>query len=369
MKAARVFQLTALALVVVSAVQVGWWLYDQHAYTVEKVQAARAAYAEQTAAAQALLDSGAAPERVRQLLPGIVIESGRATLAPELARALTTEEERRYRQYAWEGSFFLLALAACIAVIARALREEAHVREQQDSFLAMVSHQFKTPLASLQLSLETLALRTPSPQAARPLIDRMLADVARMEQMVTQILESARLERGRVELKSERLQLAAAVARVVGQLEERARHEQISISSDIAAALTVVSDPLALDVVVRNVLENALAAVKSAGGGHITLSAHATDHEVELLVRDSGVGFAPAEGTRLFQKFTRLRSGAGYYGTGLGLYIVRRLMELAHGRVSAHSDGVGQGASVRLTWPAAPAGDGVQSAAGQELQS
>ena len=369
MKAARVFQLTALALVVVSAVQVGWWLYDQHAYTVEKVQAARVAYAEQTAAAQALLDSGASPERVRQLLPGIVIEGGRATLAPELARALTTEEERRYRQYAWEGSFFLLALAACIAVIARALREEAHVREQQDSFLAMVSHQFKTPLASLQLSLETLALRTPSPQAARPLIDRMLADVARMEQMVTQILESARLERGRVELKYEPLQLAAAVGRVVGQLEERARHEHISISSDIAPALTVVSDPLALDVVVRNVLENALAAVKGAGGGRITLTARASDGEVELEVTDSGVGFAPAEGLRLFQKFTRLRSGAGYYGTGLGLYIVRRLMELAHGRVSAHSDGVGQGASVRLTWPAAPAGASAAQAAGQELSS
>jgi signal transduction histidine kinase len=368
MKAARVFQLTALALVVVSAVQVGWWLYDQHAYTVEKVRAARAAYAEQTAAAQALLDSGTAPERVRQLLPGIVVENGRATLAPELAQALTTEEERRYRQYAWEGSFFLLALAACIAVIARALREEAHVREQQDSFLAMVSHQFKTPLASLQLSLETLALRTPSPQAARPLIDRMLTDVARMEQMVTQILESARLERGRVELKSEPLQLAAAVARVVGQLEERARHEHIGISSDIAAALTVVADPLALDVVVRNVLENALAAVKSAGGGRITLSARATDDEVELVVRDSGVGFAPAEGTRLFQKFTRLHSGAGYFGTGLGLYIVRRLMELAHGRVSAHSDGVGQGASVHLTWPAAPAGALAAPVAGQELR-
>ncbi|HEY1873532.1 MAG TPA: HAMP domain-containing sensor histidine kinase [Steroidobacteraceae bacterium] len=369
MKAARVFQLTALALVVVSAVQVGWWLYDQHAYTVEKVRAAHAAYSEQTAAAQALLDSGAAPERVRLLLPGIVIQSGHATLAPELAQALTSEEERRYRQYAWEGSFFLLALAACIAVIARALREEAHVREQQDSFLAMVSHQFKTPLASLQLSLETLALRTPSPQAARPLIDRMLADVARMEQMVTQILESARLERGRVELKSERLQLAAAVARVVGQLEERARHEHISISSDIAPALVVVSDPLALDVVVRNVLENALAAVKSAGGGRITLSAHATDHEVELVVRDSGVGFAPAEGARLFQKFTRLRSGAGYFGTGLGLYIVRRLMELAHGSVSAHSDGVGHGASVHLTWPAASQSAGPQPAAGQEMRS
>jgi signal transduction histidine kinase len=371
MKATRVFQLTALALVVVSAVQVGWWLFDQHAYTVEKVSAARTAYTEQVAAAQALLDSGAAPARVQQLLPGIAISTGHASLAPALAEALTTEEHRRYRQYAWEGSFFLLALAACIAVIARALREEAHVREQQDSFLALVSHQFKTPLASLQLSLETLALRAPSPEAARPLIDRMLADLARMEQMVTQILESARLERGRVDLKSEPLQLAGAVARVTAQLEERARQEPISISVDIPSTLTVVSDPLALDVVVRNVLENALAAVRSAGGGRITLSARASEREVELLVRDSGVGFAPAESARLFQKFSRLRSGAsGYYGTGLGLYIVRRLMELADGRVSAQSDGPGKGASVRLIWPAAlvSAAAPPQPAAGQETR-
>jgi len=352
MKATRVFQLTALALVVVSAVQVGWWLFDQHVYTVEKVAAARTAYAEQAAAAQALLDSGATPQRVQQLLPGIVVAGGKATLAPELTAALTTEEQRRSRQYAWEGSFFLLALAACIAVIARALRAEAHVREQQDSFLALVSHQFKTPLASLQLSLETMALRAPSPEAARPLIERMLADLARMEQMVTQILESARLERGRVDLKPEPLQLAGAVQRVLAQLEERAQSERITITSDIAPALTVVSDPLALDVVVRNVLENALAAVKSAGGGHITLCARATGREVELQVADSGVGFAAAEGARLFHKFSRLR-GSTHYGTGLGLYIVRRLMEMADGRVSARSDGPGKGASVHLTWPAA----------------
>jgi signal transduction histidine kinase len=355
MKAPRVFQLTALALVLVSAVQVGWWLYDQHEYTVEKVRAARVAYAEQTAAAQALLDSGTSAPRVQQLLPGIIVSAGRAALAPQLTQALTSEENRRARQYAWEGSFFLLALAACIAVIARALRAETRVYAEQDSFLALVSHQFKTPLASLQLSLETLALRAPPPQAARTLIERMLADIARMELMVTQILESARLERGRVDFKSEPLQLAAAVARVVTGLEERARGERVAISSSIAADLYVVSDPLALDVVVRNVLENALAAVKSGGGGtgSIAISARAGNGEVELSVQDSGVGFQPADGARLFQKFTRLNSGAGYYGTGLGLFIVRRLMELAQGRVSAHSDGVGQGARLTLTWPAA----------------
>ena len=142
MKATRVFQITALALVLVSAIQVGWWLLDQHAYTVQKVRAAREAYTEQATAAQALLDGGASAQRVQQLLPAIVVSGGRATLAPHLEQALTTEEQHRDNQYAWEGAFFLLALALCMAVIARALRAEAHVHEEQDSFLALVSHQF-----------------------------------------------------------------------------------------------------------------------------------------------------------------------------------------------------------------------------------
>jgi len=355
MKATRVFQLTVLVLLVVSAVQVGWWIVDRHAQTHENVRAARAAYAEQTAAAQALIDAGVSAERVQALLPQIVIAGGHAALAPQVNEALRTEERRRDNQYAWEGSFFLLALGACIAVIARALRAEARVLEEQENFLALVSHQFKTPLASLQLSLETMALRTLSAEQSRTLIDRMLADLARMEAMVTQILESARLERGRVEFKSEPLELGAAVARVVAHLEERARQERVRVSCDIEPGLYVVSDPLALDVVVRNILENALAAVTPLGGGSIALSARALNGEVELSVRDSGVGFRPADGARLFERFTRLhpRGPGAQYGAGLGLFIVHRLMHLGQGRVSAHSEGVGQGAHFVLTWPAA----------------
>jgi signal transduction histidine kinase len=355
MKAARVYQLTTLVLVLVSVVQVGYWVFDQRSQAIEKVRVARSAYREQAAAAQALLDAGVGPERVQQLLPQLLINSGHAMLAPQTEEALRTEERRRLHQYAWEGAFFLLALAACIAVIARALRAEARVLEEQDHFLALVSHQFKTPLASLQLSLETMALRPLSPEQSRTLIDRMLADLARMEAMVTQILESARLERGRVDFKSEPLELGVAVQRVVAHLEERARQERISISCDLAPGLYVLSDPLALDVVVRNVLENALAAVTPAGGGSISISAQAGNGEVELSVRDSGVGFKPGDGARLFERFTRLHpQGTGtQYGTGLGLFIVQRLMQLARGRVSAHSDGVGQGARFVLTWPAA----------------
>jgi len=356
MKKTRVFQVTALALVLVAAVQVGWWLLDQRTRGFEKVRVERSLYGQQVNAAQALLDSGISPERVRGMLPNIVVSDGRAALAPEIDQTLLSEVHRRYKQYAWEGAFFILALGACIGVIFRALRAEARVRQEQDDFLALVSHQFKTPLASLQLSLETMAMRPLSQEQSRTLIDRMLSDLGRMEAMVTQILESVRLERGRVDLRSEPLELAGAVARVISHLEERAQKERITISIDIARGMYVLADPLALDVVVRNLVENAISAVTPIGGGTITLGARKLDGEVELSVRDSGVGFRPADGTRLFEKFTRLHPGGGssYYGTGLGLFIVSRLMQLAGGRVSAHSDGVGQGALFVLAWPVAP---------------
>ena len=354
MKTPRVFQLTALALVLVSAVQVGWWLFDQHHLAVAKLQEMRQVYAQQVIAAQALLDAGVSAARVSALLPGILVSHQHAALSPDVDRRLLTEERRRIEQYAWEGSFFIIALAACIAVIARALRAEARVLEEQESFLALVSHQFKTPLASLQLSLETMAMRSLSPEQSRTLIERMLSDLGRMEGMVTRILESMRLDRGRIELRSEPVELAGAVARVIAAFEARAARDRIGISADIERELQVLADPLALDVILRNVLENALAAVAPVGGGTIVLTGRRTDGEIELAVRDSGVGFRPADAARLFQKFTRLHPGGGgsRFGTGLGLYIVRRLMQLAGGRVGAESAGAGQGATFVLVWPA-----------------
>ena len=366
MKAPRVFQLTALALVLVSAVEVGWWLLDQHRFAVDKVREMHQAYAQQVIAAQALLASGATGAFVSKLLPDVIVTNGRAALSPDVDRQLLAEERRHIAQYAWEGSFFIIALAACIAVIARALRAEARVIQEQESFLALVSHQFKTPLASLQLSLETMAMRPLSPEHGRALIERMLADLARMESMVTRILESMRLDRGRIDLRGEPVDLGAAVARVVAGFEERAAKDRIAVSTDIEHGLQVMADPLALDVILRNLLENALAAVAPVGGGSIAFTGRRTGGEVELAVRDSGVGFRPSDAARLFRKFTRLHPGGGSsrFGTGLGLYIVRRLMQLAGGRVSAQSAGVGQGATFVLAWPAAGPQDSSRGAAG-----
>lgn len=357
MKATRVFQLTALALVVVAAVQVGWWLFDQRSYARERVQESRTLHAQEIAAARHMLAAGTPAGEVATLFPDLELAAGEVRIAPARARALDEEVTRRMHQYLWEGGFFLLALFACITVIARALREEVNVIREQENFLALVSHQFKTPLASLQLSLETMAMRPLTAEQSRTLIERMLADLARMAAMVSQILESVRLERGRVELRREPIDLAAAVTRVLSQYEERARREKIDLQADVARGLYVLGDPLATDVIVRNLIENALAAVTAVGGGRVRCEARRVGAEVELTVRDSGVGFRPADGARLFKKFTRLHPAGGsrYYGTGLGLFIVRRLMQLGGGSVTAHSDGIGQGARFVLTWPATSA--------------
>jgi signal transduction histidine kinase len=357
MKTTRVFQLTALVLVVISVVTIGWWVIDLRSFIITKTQESRALYAQEVTAAQALLDSGRSAEDVRRLLPRVTLTGGRAIASEEVLAAYDNEQATKVRQYVWESAFFLLALGACVAVISRALRAETRVLQEQDHFLAMVSHQFKTPLASLQLSLETMSMRTLSPADQRSLIDRMLSDIGRMESLVTRILDTVRLERGRVDLRSEPIDLGSAVARVVGQLSDRASRDRIAFAVEVPKGLEVLADPLAVDVVIRNLLENALAAVGPVGGGTVTLSARRLDGEIELTVRDSGVGFRPEDSSQLFQKFSRLHPGGGSsaYGTGLGLFIVRRMMQLAGGRVSARSGGVGQGAEFVLAWPIAPA--------------
>jgi signal transduction histidine kinase len=356
MKRTRVFQITVLLLVIVAVFQVGYWLYDQHTRGVERTAALVRLYDQETTAARALLAAGVPVARVATLFPDLSVTSDRVTLADEQSAALLDEQEQRLRQYLWEGGFFLFALFACIGAIFAALRAETRVLNEQEQFLALVSHQFKTPLASLQLSLETMSLRQIPPEHSRALVERMLGDLTRMETMVGQILDSSRLSQGRMELKSEAVPLEGTVKRVVSQYLERAQTDHISIESQVPAQLQVLSDPLAVDAVVRNILENALAAVAPVGGGKVSLIARAVGAEVELAVRDSGIGFRAADQDQLFRKFSRLNAGAGssYYGTGLGLFIVRRLMQLTGGRVSASSEGLGRGAEFLLHWPSAP---------------
>src|SRR5262245_59916 len=158
MKTTRVFQLTALLLVVVSVVQVGGWVIDQQTFIERTTQDELQLYRQEARAAQALLDAGKSPDTVRELLPRVVIKDDKAEVSAALQAALAEEQHSRLNRYMWESGFFLLALGVCIAVISRALRAEARVLQEQDQLLALVSPPLQTPLASLQLQLENMTL-------------------------------------------------------------------------------------------------------------------------------------------------------------------------------------------------------------------
>jgi len=342
-----------IALQVFSVAQVVWWFVDQRTYAEQTTNQIRALYGYEMAAAQDLVDLGRSIEEVNALFPHAQIVNGQVSLAPGTIEALADEQRSHVNQYAWESGFFLFVLAACIVVLWRGLSAEADVRRRQDNFLAMVSHQFKTPLASLQLSLETMLMREFSAERFQQLSRRMLDDLRRMENMVSKILDSARLDRGRVPLNKERLNLSEAIRHVLSNLEEPARRENVQISTDISSDVDVIADPMAVDTVLRNLIENAIAAMAPKKGGDVKIAARKEDGRVVLEVRDTGIGFEPEQGAQLFNKFFRVESHGGRdaAGTGLGLFIVDRFMHFEDGNVGAHSDGPGKGAVFTVTWP------------------
>lgn len=351
----RFLHIVMIALQVFSVAQVVWWLVDQRWVAQEHTHQIQTLYTYDVAAGQRLEALGVGGAEITAIFPHLQVKGDEVTVSPAAAAALDEAQHSRVNQYTWESGFFLLVLAAGIAVLWRGLSGEAEIRRKQDNFLAMVSHQFKTPLASLQLSLETMLRRALSPERFQQLSHRMLDDLRRMENMVAKILDSARLDRGRMQLNRERIGVAEAVRHVLANVEEVARRENVAFTLDIPADLDLFADPVATDGVLRNLIENAIAAIAPLKGGAITISGRRSGSAVEVSVKDTGIGFEPADAQRLFEKFVRLDTTGGRdaAGTGLGLYIVRRFMHFENGEAKAQSDGPGKGATFTVTWPAA----------------
>ena len=351
----RFLHMAIIFLQVFSVAQVVWWFVDQRTYAEANADHVRTLYNYDVAAANRLVSLGVGAGEIASLFPHAELTGGEVHLKSEAAQEISDAQYRHVNQYGWESGFFLLVQALAILVLWRGLSGEKEIRAKQDSFLAMVSHQFKTPIASLQLSLETMVMRQLSPERFQQLSRRMLDDLARMQSMVSKILDSARLDRGRVQLNKERLSLAEAVRHVVATLDDAARREKVTFTVDIPTSLEVRADPLAVDGVLRNLIENAMSAMKPTAGGAVTISGRLVNGEVELAITDTGVGFEPAQGPKLFEKFFRIdnHGGRDAAGTGLGLFIVQRFMHFENGDVRAHSEGAGRGATFTVTWPAA----------------
>ena len=354
----RALQIGFLALLVVSTAQVAWWIADQVSLAHSDRDRARSLFEADVQAVNVALAavpaSSATPDlvaRLGELMPHLDVDGEQALLRDTAIDGLADAARSRINRYAWEGGFFLLVLLGGMAVLTRAIRQDAQLRRRQQNFLAAVSHEFKSPLASMRLSAETLTLRAADADSQR-LGQRLLEDGDRLLNMVDNLLDTTRVEEHQLPLRHDAVALAPLVAAAKNRLQVEAASHGIEIRCAIAAAVRLEGDAQAIETVLRNLLDNALKACIAGSGTAIDVRAERNGPAVTLVVEDDGVGFPAREAGRIFEKFYRAPDSQ-MPGTGLGLYIVARLAALSGGKATATSAGPNRGAAVTVTWPAA----------------
>ena len=233
-----------------------------------------------------------------------------------------------------------------------AQREDA--LRHRDEFLAMLAHELRNPLAPIRNAVylqQKLPIADPLFVKSRDIVGRQVTHLARM---VDDLLDVARLERGKMQLQLRRMDLNAAVASAVEACMPAAQAKGHAVSLRLAAEpLQVDADPVRVEQLVTNLVNNA--AKFTPPGGEIAVQSLRERGQAVIAVRDNGIGMRPDAIGSLFNLFTQgddslARSGGGL---GIGLTIVRHLVELHRGSLEAHSDGAGKGSRFLVRLPLA----------------
>jgi signal transduction histidine kinase len=277
--------------------------------------------------------------------PYLVVSEART-----LARALSTLD------------WLLLVLGIlCFALISVGLGwlclwlvREMRLNQSQRAFLDAVTHEMKTPLASLRLYLDTLRLHDPSRERRGEFLSRMEEDVERLHRTVEQVLTAARAEEPGTRRAPRSVDLPALLRQCTGEIlaHHHLPEQAIRIQTEPEAA--VRGDPAELALVFRNLLENAVK--YSDHPVQVTVCvARGPEGRVEVEISDRGIGIPAGELRKIFQRFYRVgrdvqRTASGL---GLGLFIVRSLVRRQGGRVVARSEGSGAGSRFVVTLRAA----------------
>ncbi|MEW6233542.1 MAG: ATP-binding protein [Chloroflexota bacterium] len=225
----------------------------------------------------------------------------------------------------------------------------ARLEQLRRNMVTDVAHELRTPLSNIRGYLEALrdGLTRPSPT----LIDSLYEEAMLLNRLVDDLQDLALAEAGQLNLVRQPLALAEVVRKVVNALQPQITGKDITVQVDLPADLPPINaDPARVGQVLRNLLDNAIA--YTPPGGEIAVAARAAGSEVEVSVQDTGIGIGPEDLPHVFDRFYRAdrsRSRATG-GSGIGLAIVRQLVEAHGGRVWAESE-PGQGSRFSFTLP------------------
>jgi signal transduction histidine kinase/ActR/RegA family two-component response regulator len=224
---------------------------------------------------------------------------------------------------------------------------------QKDEFLATLSHELRNPLAPIRNALHVLRLAGDDAQTRARVIDTMERQTGNVIRLVDDLLELSRINEGRIVLRKERVKLTSVLRSALessAPIVEAAGHELVVVEPP--GELLLHADPVRLIQVIANLLNNA--AKYTDRGGRIVISAQAEGPEAVIRVRDTGVGIPADMLSRIFDMFVQvdLPPERTRQGLGIGLTLVKRLVELHGGTVVAHSEGPGLGSEFIVRLPA-----------------
>lgn len=239
------------------------------------------------------------------------------------------------------------------AAMRHRLEELAQADQRKDEFLAMLGHELRTPLAPIVTGLYLLKSKIRAGDDANSAEGKLFATVERqvhhLRRLVDDLLDISRINSGKIELDVSDIVITDLVKEVIASLREAVdlRHHKLEVRLE-DESLRLSGDVVRLTQVVANLVQNALKYTDP--GGSITVVVKAKDNNVEIAVSDNGTGIDAGLLPNVFDLFVQRRSGANG-GLGVGLTLVKRLVELHKGHVAASSDGVGKGATFTVTLP------------------
>jgi PAS domain S-box-containing protein len=248
---------------------------------------------------------------------------------------------------------------------------EADLREadrRKDEFLATLAHELRNPLAPIRNSLHIFKLAGIQDPTVARVTDMMERQVAHMVRMVDDLLEVSRISRGKIDLRKERVELAAVLRNAVDTslpLIERGKHKlAVDVPDD---PIVLDADPVRLAQVFANLLNNS--AKYTPEGGEISIGVRVEGGMAAVTVKDNGEGIPPAMLSRVFNMFTQVNTGArAQGGLGIGLTLAKTLVHLHGGTIEAFSNGTGNGCEFRVRLPVVEHEAAVETVAAPDLQ-
>ena len=248
-----------------------------------------------------------------------------------------------------EGLVLLAAILAGVYVIFLYWRRQSALLQAKRNFIAQVTHELKSPLASLQLHLETIRRNPPPPLKMETFLDTMLGDTDRLGALINNLLSANRLEQRGVKLSLKTVDFSEFVLNYF-----RARQYSLpragTMEIDVEPGLHARIEAEAIETVFRNLVENAI--LYSPDTPHLRISLTGDEKFSHLVIADRGRGVIQKEQKKVFRMFYRgFKDGETIKGTGLGLFITRAIIRLHKGKVWLTSPGLNKGTEVHIQLP------------------